>query len=137
MSLVLYVEDDPLLQLEGCCALDDAGYQVLAASSGQEAYDCLIDQAGLVGTLVTDIGLRGVISGWDVADFGREMTPELRVIYVTGADGDQFTARGVGGGLLMAKPFQWQGLLHSLADMAPSRGAGSIVARERQDGDAA
>jgi CheY-like chemotaxis protein len=133
VSLVLYVEDDPLLQLEGWSALDDAGYEVLAASSGQEACDCLVDQAGRVGTLITDVGLCGAIGGWEVADFARGMTPGVRVIYVTGADGDQFTARGVAGSLLMAKPFDWRGLLHSLAHAgpgAPEPAAPALLERE-------
>jgi DNA-binding response OmpR family regulator len=131
VSLVLYVEDDPLLHLEGRWALQEAGYEVISASSGQEAYDCLRDEAGRVATLITDIGLCGAIGGWDVADLARTITLRLPVIYVTGADADQFAARGVPGSLLVAKPFDWDDVLGSVVKLlVVSERVRSIVSSE-------
>jgi CheY-like chemotaxis protein len=120
VSLVLYVEDNSLLQLEGRLALEDAGYQVLAASRGQQACDCLRDQAGRVETLITDIGLGGPIGGWDVADLARAITPGMAVIYITGEDGGQFETRSVPGSLMVAKPFVWNAVLSSLVKLTES-----------------
>ncbi|MDB5453391.1 MAG: two-component response regulator [Caulobacteraceae bacterium] len=117
MSLILYVEDDAVLQIAGQMALEDAGYEVLAAGDGQQAFEHLKARGGEVGTLITDVGLPGRIDGWDVADLARTIAGAVRVIYVTAADSADFAARGVVRSRLVAKPFEWNQVLRMACEL--------------------
>ena len=118
MPRVLYVEDDAVLQLDGEACLTAAGYDVAAASGGQEACDYLCRYGADLDILITDIDLAGGLNGWCVAELGRDITRALAVVYVTGDAGGDFEARAVARGLLFRKPFEWDRLISSLPALA-------------------
>src|SRR5215213_6956552 len=95
MSLILYTEDDAILLADGDAVLRDAGYEVLLASTGAEACALLGSQGARVSALVTDINLAGEMQGWSVAEAGREINPDLPVVYVSASDRREFARRGV------------------------------------------
>jgi CheY-like chemotaxis protein len=103
--LVLYVEDEALIQELGVTALEEAGFSVHACLSGAEAVAALEDGALAFRVLVTDIDLHGLPNGWDVGRCAREHIPDLPVIYVSGGSSHEWTARGVPGSVLVAKPY--------------------------------
>lgn len=82
MVLVLVVEDDGLVRAMATEALMEAGFEVVEASSGEEAVTYCRQRHADV--LFTDIRLPGAINGWDVAERCREDNPQLPVIYATG-----------------------------------------------------
>jgi DNA-binding response OmpR family regulator len=55
--------------------------------------------------LVTDIQLRGVMEGWEVAKKAREIDPEFPVVYLTGGYAAEWPSRGVPNSVLLTKPF--------------------------------
>ncbi|WOH53784.1 response regulator [Bradyrhizobium sp. sBnM-33] len=55
--------------------------------------------------LVTDVNLKGRLSGWEVARQIREKDPSFPVVYMTGADGNEWASRGVPNSILLQKPF--------------------------------
>lgn len=55
--------------------------------------------------LVTDVNLSGELTGWDAATRGRELNPDLPVVYMTGDSAHQWASRGVPNSVLIAKPF--------------------------------
>jgi DNA-binding response OmpR family regulator len=55
--------------------------------------------------LVTDVNLKGRLSGWEVARQIREKDPAFPVVYMTGAAGDGWASRGVPNSILLQKPF--------------------------------
>lgn len=73
--------------------------------------------------LVTDINLRGRLSGWDAARRVREIVPDLPVIYMTGAAGDQWPSQGVPGSILLAKPFAPAQLVTAVSQLLTVRDA--------------
>ena len=82
---VLVVEDDPFVREMAVAGLEDAGYEVIEAGSGEDALRLL--QAGIaLDALLTDIRLPGA-NGWVVARAYRERFPDLPVLYVTGLCG--------------------------------------------------
>ena len=87
--IVLLVDDDLLVQELIQSALEDGGFEVVCAASGQEAIAILGDSAAGVQALVTDVNLGPGDSGWDVARFGREMNAMLPVVFVTGDSGHE------------------------------------------------
>jgi CheY-like chemotaxis protein len=55
--------------------------------------------------LVTDINLRGNMGGWEVAKKAREIDPNFPVVYMTGANADEYGSHGVPNSILLTKPF--------------------------------
>jgi len=103
--LVLYVEDEALIQELGVTALEEAGFGVCAFLSGAMAVAALEDDSLAFRALVTDIDLSGQPNGWEVARLAREKFPDLPVIYVSGGSSHEWTSRGVPGSVLVAKPY--------------------------------
>lgn len=104
--LILVVEDNALIQDVVQDALTDGGYEVVLASSGDEAMEKLDASGTEIRALITDVDLPpGKLTGWDVARHAREISPELPVVYMTGASGGDWSSRGVPKSLLLSKPF--------------------------------
>ena len=121
MSLILYVEDDAVLQLDGEIALTEAGHDVLLGRDGEEGCALLRHWGRRVDALVTDVDLSGAIDGWEVAELARQYRPELPVVYATGSSPADFAARGVPLGLLVRKPFAWPQVIRCVAGLLASR----------------
>jgi len=85
--LVLIAEDERDIQLVLRASFEDGGFEVLMASSAEEAIAALDAKGTEVRALLTDVNLGSTSSGWDVARHARELNPDLPVVYVTGADG--------------------------------------------------
>jgi CheY-like chemotaxis protein len=121
MSLVLYVEDDAVLQLDGEIALTEAGHDVLLAGDGAEACALLRHWGRRLDALVTDIDLPGAVDGWEVAELAREFREELPVVYATASEAAAVAARGVPLSLVVRKPFAWPQVVRCVATLLASR----------------
>jgi DNA-binding response OmpR family regulator len=97
--LILLVEDEQLIALSVQDALEEGGYAVCAAASGTEAFSVQLS------ALVTDIRLGAGPDGWDVARHARELTPRLRIVYMSGDSSHEHSSRGVPDSLMIQKPF--------------------------------
>ena len=127
-ALVLLVEDEPnileLLRL----ALEDAGFAVTTAMTGEAAFSLLDGGAHDIRALVTDVNLvPGRKTGWDVAHHARGLVAGLPVIYLTGGAAHEWTLQGVTQSVLLTKPFVLAqvvsvltGLLNAVAAMVAS-----------------
>jgi CheY-like chemotaxis protein len=100
---VLVVEDEPLILDIVVDELADAGFDVLQATTGEEAYR-ILDAASSVDLLLTDIRLPGAVDGWSVAERARQRFAKLPVIYVTGYSGE--AVRQVPDSILILKPYR-------------------------------
>jgi len=103
--LVLIAENEPDIRLVLQDAFEDGGFDVLLASSGEEAIAALDAERDNVRALLTDINLESKSTGWDVARHARELNPDLPVVYMTGGDGHDWAAFGVPNSVLITKPF--------------------------------
>ena len=102
--IILVVEDDQSIQSIVEEALSDGGFEPAVASSGEEALTLLGESKYRV--LVIDIKLgKDRIRGWDVARRARAINPELPVVYITGANADEWAVQGVPNSVLLTKPF--------------------------------
>ena len=103
--LILVVEDD--YPLEGVVEdfLREGGFETHALSSGEEALTLFRGKVANYKALVTDVNLKGTLSGWEVARQVREIAADFPVVYMTGADADQWTSQGVPNSILLQKPF--------------------------------
>lgn len=103
--LLLYVEDERLVQDAVVASLEDAGFAVVVASNGEQALQLLSEHGATLRGLVTDVNLGKGLDGWDVARAARKAISGLPVVYVSAASDHQWTANGVPGSTMIAKPF--------------------------------
>ena len=80
LPVILVVEDDQLIQGVVEDALREGGFEPAIAPSGEEAVTLLKGRTTNYRALVTDIGLRGRMDGWEVAQHAREIDPEFPVL---------------------------------------------------------
>src|SRR6266403_4334442 len=105
LLVILIVEDDPLIQILVEEQLNDGGFELAIAASGEEAVTLLKGGYTKYRALVTDINLHGKMDGWAVGKQAREIDPAFPVIYMTGASADEYGSRGVPNSILLTKPF--------------------------------
>jgi DNA-binding response OmpR family regulator len=103
--VILYVEDELLIQSMVLDAFEHSGFMLLTAISAIQAMAMLADPAIQIEGLITDINLNSALSGWDVARAGRVCNSALPVIYVSGASSHEWIAQGVSGSDMITKPF--------------------------------
>ena len=105
LLVVLVVEDDAPVQTIVEEALTDGGFEPAIAASGEEAVTLLMGIKGKYRALVTDVQLRGVMDGWEVAKRAREIDPEFPIVYMTGGHAAEWPSHGVPNSILLTKPF--------------------------------
>ncbi len=81
---LLLVEDEPALRMLAERVLLGHGYQVLAASTGQEAMQTWSTHGAEIDLLVTDVVMPGGISGTELADRLQTLNPALKVVCTSG-----------------------------------------------------
>jgi CheY-like chemotaxis protein len=114
---ILVVEDEILLADIITEELEEAGYRVLAALTGEEAL-MFLKGAEPVDLLFTDIRLPGGMDGWKLAEAARRMRPRLPVIYVTGYSVEQ--PRRVSGSRFMTKPYRASMVIQAIEEFGLS-----------------
>ena len=115
--LVLIVDDEALIHLALQDALEAGGFAVAAASRAEEAIAMLEAEGAAYNALVTDVNLGGKLTGWDVAKRARELTPDMPVIYMTGAAANEWASNGVPNSILLSKPFAPAQLLTAVSNL--------------------
>ena len=80
---ILVVEDEFLVNAMISMELEDVGYDVLSADSGDAALAWFAN-GRQIDLLFTDIKLAGSMDGWSVARKARQLRPGLKIVYATG-----------------------------------------------------
>jgi DNA-binding response OmpR family regulator len=118
LPVILLVEDEELIRNIVEETLEDGGFKVVLADTGEEAVRLLDSSGSKYRALVTDIKLgRGTLSGWDVARHARSVDPELAVVYMTGDSAAEWSSQGVPNSVLLTKPFAPAQLLTAVAQL--------------------
>ncbi len=117
LPVILIVEDEDAVQALIEDALADGGFAAEILASGEEALTLFMGGQKNYAALVTDVNLKGRMSGWDVARQIREATPGCPVIYITGAAADEWSAQGVPNSILLQKPFAPAQLVTALSNL--------------------
>lgn len=102
--IVLIAEDEAAIRDVLKATFEDGGFAVVLASNGEEAITAIDTHRQVLRALVTDVQLGSQVTGWDVARHGREINPDLPVVYVT-SDGHDWASLGVPNSVLIAKPY--------------------------------
>ncbi len=109
LETILVVEDEPATLKIACILLESWGYRVLSASSPHEAVEVFANNEAAIRLLVTDVVMPGM-QGPELALRLRERNPALRVVYMSGYQGNALSADGS----FLPKPFTPAGLARAV-----------------------
>ncbi|MEY9772964.1 two-component system cell cycle response regulator CpdR [Sinorhizobium fredii] len=119
---IMLVEDEGLLLFEFEEALTEAGFNVVAVSSGTKAMDYLRSAEGAAKGVVTDIRLPDrAFDGWEVARIAREIDPEVVVVYISGHGAVDWPSKGVPNSIVLEKPFAIAQLITAISQLLNGR----------------
>ena len=103
---ILVVEDDALIRLTLSDYLQDNGFKVLEAGSGDEALAIIAAPAFTVDLIFTDVMMPGLTDGFALARWVSENQPNIPVI-VTSGDAEKIaTTREREGFQFVPKPYE-------------------------------
>lgn len=117
LPAILVVEDEDLIQSVVEEALIEGGFSTDIVPSGEEALTLFKGGRKSYKALVTDIGLKGSLSGWEVAAQIRETDPTFPVVYMSGIHADEWGSKGVPNSIILAKPFAPAQLVTAVAQL--------------------
>jgi CheY-like chemotaxis protein len=122
-ALILVAEDEQVIRDLLSVALEDDGYEVMLAESGEEAVALLAKHKNARG-LITDVRLGGnrEMTGWDVARHARELNPGIAVVYISGDSGADWSAQGVPKSVMVVKPFAMSQISTAIASLLNEAG---------------
>jgi len=80
---VLLVEDDESVRTMVCRVLEQQGYSVLEAATGEEALEIAVERGDEIDLVFTDVVMPGM-GGVELVEHVRAMRPELDVIFMSG-----------------------------------------------------
>jgi len=102
-QVVLIVEDEALVRMTAVDMIEEAGFEILEASNGDEAI-LLLEARRDITVLFTDIEMPGSMDGLRLAQVVRGRWPPIKIIATSGRcvvrDGDLPS-----GGLFLPKPY--------------------------------
>ncbi len=115
---VLVVDDEPTVRLLIVDVLADAGYRAIEAVDGAEGLKVLQGQSR-IDLLITDVGLPGGMNGRQVADAGRALRPDLKVLFITGYAENAVVSHGHldPGMQIITKPFAMEDFRLRISEM--------------------
>jgi len=114
-AVVLLVEDEEAVRELLTSALERAGFEVHAATSGEEALE--LERQRRFDLLVTDVVLPK-ITGPQLAREIRHRSPETRVLFMSGYAGDSLDAAESGGPrTFIQKPFSSRTLIDRVREL--------------------
>jgi signal transduction histidine kinase/CheY-like chemotaxis protein len=119
---ILVVEDEPALRMVARKILENAGYTVLVAASGDEALAQLHDATAPVHMVLTDVVMPGM-SGPVLVGKLREEGARARVLFTSGYADDALTADGLREEHVhfLAKPYTGTTLLRKVREVLDAR----------------
>ncbi|WP_100965364.1 response regulator [Bosea sp. FBZP-16] len=115
--LILLVEDELLIQRQVKEALVDAGFEVVTAASGAEAFRQFTARSEEIQAVVTDIRLGNGATGWEVARHARAIVPAMPIVYMSGDSSLNWAAQGVPHSIMIAKPFALPQIITAIATL--------------------
>lgn len=112
---ILLVEDEESVRRLARMILEESGYKVLDAPSGQQALDMAQQQDGRIDLLITDVMMPGM-NGSDLARRIHALWPGLPVLYMSGYTHQSLAQHGIDGQHvhLLSKPFNMESILQAV-----------------------
>ncbi|NKR04281.1 response regulator, partial len=115
---VLIVDDEPSVRMLVTEVLEDLGYTAIEAADGSSGLKVLQSDIR-IDLLVTDVGLPGGMNGRQMADAGRVVRPDLKVLFITGDAENAILGNGYlePGMQVLTKPFVMESLANHIKNL--------------------
>ncbi|AOR79516.1 ATP-binding protein [Novosphingobium resinovorum] len=115
---VLVVDDEPSVRMLITDILEDLGYTVIEAADSASGLRVLQSDVR-IDLLVSDVGLPGGMNGRQMADAGRQVRPDLKVLFITGYAENSVIGNGhlEPGMQVLTKPFVVETLAARVRDL--------------------
>lgn len=117
-TLVLLVDDEPVVRMIACQSLEDAGFQVIEADCAQEALDVLKSRAD-VGVLFTDVNMPGAFDGLELAERVHALWPNIQLVVTSG---QALPTPLPDDGCFVAKPYRLNDMVDTVTSAATRLG---------------
>ena len=114
----LVVDDDPIILIDACSILEDAGFRFFEAGDGDEAKSLLAKYADNVVPLFSDVEMPGDTNGFVLARYVAEHWPWIEIVIASGQikpEPDQMPEKAT----FISKPFNHDMVLDHLRKMPP------------------
>ena len=121
---VLVVDDEPTVRMLVTEVLEDLGYMAIEAGDGPSGLK-ILESDVRIDLLISDVGLPNGMNGRQMADRGRAVRPDLKVLFITGYAENAVVGNGNldPGMQVMTKPFTMEALTNRMKDMIANREA--------------
>jgi PAS domain S-box-containing protein len=115
---VLVVDDEPTVRMLVCEVLDELGYTSIEAADAVEGLKVLQTKRP-IDLLISDVGLPGGMNGRQLADAGKSLRPDLKVLFITGYAENAVVSQGhlEPNMQVLTKPFTVEGLANRINKM--------------------
>mgnify|MGYP001136909649 CR=1 FL=1 len=125
LETVLVVEDDDMVRELAVSMLQDQGYTVLSAASGQECLELLNSHEGRIDLMLTDV-IMPDMNGKTLFERVVRHDPDIRVLFMSGYTDNVISHHGVldNGVAFLQKPFSFQDLSLKVREVLDSPAAG-------------
>jgi CheY-like chemotaxis protein len=116
VETILLVEDEDMVRDLARHVLIRAGYTVLEARHGAQAIEIYKQRANRIDLLLTDVVLPDGMSGREVAKRLADLSPDIKVLYMSGYTDDALIQHGmlVPSLAFLQKPFTPHNLLRKV-----------------------
>lgn len=115
-SRILLVEDEDAVRSFSVRALQNKGYEVFEASSGDNALEMLQDKKPKIDLMVSDVMMPGM-DGIELGKRVRELYPDLTIVFMSGYTEDKFKDDMGPGIHFLAKPFTLKQLAEKVKEV--------------------
>ncbi|MDB5887082.1 MAG: Blue-light-activated protein [Polaromonas sp.] len=117
-TCILLVDDEIMVRETLAEVLIEQGYRVMQAANGAQGLEVL-QSTQRIDLLISDVGLPGHMNGRQLADAGRKLRPELKILFITGYADRAASAGGLAGQDMevMIKPFGLDEFERKVSDM--------------------
>ncbi|WP_201865252.1 response regulator [Microvirga soli] len=115
-TVVLLVEDEPLVRMTAADELDDAGFRVLEAKNADEALVVLEAHSDEVQVLFTDVNMPGSMDGMALAERVYQRWPHVLLLISSGyarPHPDEIPDHG----RFLPKPYRGETLVRHITEM--------------------
>jgi CheY-like chemotaxis protein len=117
MTTVLLVDDHPDVLEVTAYMLEDAGYDVICATTSQQAQELVSQRSGDIDVVVTDLHLSQGVSGVEMGLAMRRNGLDCPFLVVSGgAEPEQIASQD--GMSYLSKPFNRESLLQKITELA-------------------
>jgi CheY-like chemotaxis protein len=115
-TIVLIVEDEPLIRMDVADYVSDTGFATLEAESGDEAL-AILSERNDIDVVFTDVNMPGKVDGMALSRLISERWPRIGVIITSG----MVRPRSIDlspGAVFFTKPYDFKNLVDSIRSFA-------------------